>query len=196
MARIGDRKSPINGRLLRVALVFPGRDFTLERCFVGDAAIEALLLEDAQFDLGHVQPTPMLGGIMKLELPGDPPRLGRLKRFLQRRDLMRIEIVQHDANHRGFGVAFIHQPLHRVGEVELRPLRRHLHMPPTRLRLHEEKEVARAVAFVFVVIALQPPRLGEHTRDILERSCGIAPRRIDELLARKVVLAAQETEHA
>jgi crotonobetainyl-CoA:carnitine CoA-transferase CaiB-like acyl-CoA transferase len=41
-----------------------------------------------------------------------------------------------------------------------------------------------------------PPRLGEHTRDILERSCGIAPRRIDELLARKVVLAAQETEHA
>ena len=150
MARIGDRKAPINGRLLRVALVFPGRDFTLERCFVGDAAIEALLLEDAQFDLGHVQPAPMLGGIMKLELPGAPPRLGRLKRFLQRRDLMRIEIVQHDANDCGFWIAFVDQPLHGVGEVELRPLRRHLHMPPTRLRLHEEKEVARAVAFVFV----------------------------------------------
>lgn len=41
-----------------------------------------------------------------------------------------------------------------------------------------------------------PPRLGEHTRDILEHDCGIAPERIDELLAHKVVLAAQETEHA
>lgn len=41
-----------------------------------------------------------------------------------------------------------------------------------------------------------PPRLGEHTRDILERSCGIAPARIAELLARKVVLAAKEPEHA
>lgn len=41
-----------------------------------------------------------------------------------------------------------------------------------------------------------PPRLGEHTRDILERSCGLPPERIAELLARKVVLAAQETEHA
>jgi len=51
MARFGDRKSPINDRLLRVALMFPGRDFTLERCFIGDAAVEALLLKDAQLDL-------------------------------------------------------------------------------------------------------------------------------------------------
>lgn len=41
-----------------------------------------------------------------------------------------------------------------------------------------------------------PPRLGEHTKDILERCCGIAPERIAELLARKVVLAAKETEYA
>jgi len=85
---------------------------------------------------------------------------------------MRIEIVQHDANHRGFGVAFIHQPLHRVGEVALRPLRRHLHMPPASLRCHKEKEVARAVARIFVIIALRLARLGRQR----------LPRLLNELL--------------
>src|SRR5215475_1252923 len=101
----------------------------------------------------------MLGGVMQLELPGNPPRLRRLERFIQRRDLMRIEIVQHDPNHGGFGVAFVHQPLHRVGEVDLRALLRHLHMPPAGLRFHEEKKVTRAVALVFIIIALRPPWL-------------------------------------
>lgn len=41
-----------------------------------------------------------------------------------------------------------------------------------------------------------PPRLGEHTKDILGRCCGIAAERIAELLARKVAVAAPETEHA
>src|SRR5215510_11687261 len=86
---------------------------------------------------------------------------------------MRIEIVQHDADHRGFGIAFVHQPLHRVGEVDLRPLHCPLHMPPAGLGFHEEKEVARAVAGVFVVAALRPSRLGG------QRLPGL----LDELLA-------------
>src|SRR5262245_5228257 len=97
---------------------------------------------------------------MQLQLLGDPPRFSRLERFIQRRNLMRVEIVQHDTNHRGFRVAFVHQPLHRVGEVELGALLRHLHMPPASLRFHEEKEVTRAVTLVFVIIAQWPPRLG------------------------------------
>src|SRR4029077_19178659 len=54
---------------------------------------------------------------------------------------------------------FVHQPLHRVGEVDLRSLLRHLYMPPAGLRFHEEKKVARAVALVFIIIALRPPWL-------------------------------------
>src|SRR5262245_43014365 len=110
--------------------------------------------------LGHVQPTPVLGSVMQLQLPGNPSRLGRLERFVQRRDLMRIEIVQHDPNHAGFWVAFVHQPLHLVGEVDPRTLLRHMHMAPAGLRFHEEKKVARAVALVFVITALRLPWLG------------------------------------
>src|SRR5262245_44064979 len=73
---------------------------------------------------------------------------------------MGIEIVQHNPNHDGFWVTFVHQPLHRVGKVELGPLLRHLHMPPAGLGFHEEKKIARAVALVFVIIALRSPRLG------------------------------------
>src|SRR5262249_12555246 len=80
--------------------------------------------------------------------------------FVQRRDLMRIEIVQPDANHRSFWVAFVDQPLHGVGEVDLCALLCHLYMLPASLRFHKEKEVARVVALVFVIIALRPPRLG------------------------------------
>src|SRR5919206_1830826 len=176
LTRIGDREAPVNGGLLGVALLFPGRDLTHERGFVGDTAVEALLLEHTQLHLGHVQPAPMLGGVRQLQLPGDAPRLSRLERFIERRELMRIEIVQHHPNHRGFWVAFVHQPLHRMREVDLGPLLCHPHMPPASLRFHKEKEVARAVAGVFVIVALRPPRLSR------QRLPGL----LDELLARLI----------
>ena len=139
--------------------MFPGRDCSLERGFVGETMVEALLLQDAQLDLGHMQPAPVLGCAMQRQLPGNPPRLSRLKRFIQRRDLLRIAMVQHDPHPRGFGGAFVHQPLHRVGEVDLRSLLRPLHLPPAGLRFHEEKKVTRAVALVGIIIALRPPWL-------------------------------------
>ena len=124
------------------ALRFPGCDFTPECCFVGNTTVETVLLQDAQLDFGHVQPTPVLWWVMQLQFPGNLPRLGRFERFIQRRQLMRIEIVQHDPNPRGFGVACVHQPLYFMGEVDFRPLLRHMCMPPAGLRFYEEKEVA------------------------------------------------------
>ena len=70
---------------------------------------------------------------------------------------MGLEMVQHDAHHRGVWGAFVAQPRHGMGEVELRPLLFcHLPMPPARLRFHAEQEGARAVAGVCVIIALRP----------------------------------------
>src|SRR5215471_14150476 len=101
----------------------------------------------------------MLGGVMQLQLSGETPGLGRLERFIQRRDRMRVQIVQHHANHRRVWIACVDQPLHGVGEIDLRPLRRHLDMAPAGLWFYEKKQVARAVALICVIIALRPPQL-------------------------------------
>jgi len=59
LTRIGDRKAPINSRLLRIALVFPGRDCARERGFVGNTTVEALGLAEG-FPVVGVQKTTIL----------------------------------------------------------------------------------------------------------------------------------------
>jgi hypothetical protein len=93
-----------------MALLFSGCNCARQRGVVGHTAIEALVLEDAALDLGRGHPTPMHGCVVKLELPGDPPRFGRRERFVPRRELMRMEMIQHHAKHRGFWIAFVRQP--------------------------------------------------------------------------------------
>lgn len=48
-----------------VALLLPGGDFVLEFFAVGDAAVEALAAEDAQFDFRHVEPVSVLRRIVQ-----------------------------------------------------------------------------------------------------------------------------------
>src|SRR5215471_12962782 len=96
----------------------------------------------------------MFWGVMPLELPGNAPGLGRLERFVERRALMRVEIVQHHTNHLGFGVADVHQPLHFMSKVHLGALLRHLHVPPASLRFDTEEEIPGTIAFVLVIKAL------------------------------------------
>jgi hypothetical protein len=87
LACIRDGETSIDGDCSMLRWCSQPANVTLERHFVGDAAIEALVLKDTQLDLGHVQPTAMLWCVMQLQLPGDPPRLSRLERFIERRDL-------------------------------------------------------------------------------------------------------------
>ncbi len=48
---------PVDLHLLGIASLLPGRDFGLQCGQVGHPAVEALSLEDIQFDLRHVEPT-------------------------------------------------------------------------------------------------------------------------------------------
>ena len=72
---------------------------------------------------------------------------------------MGVEIVQHHTNHLGFGVADVHQPLHCLGKVHLGTLLGHMYVPLAALRFNKEKEIARAVACIFVIKALRLPWL-------------------------------------
>ncbi len=59
-------------------------------------SIQTLLDEDVEFDLGHVQPTAVLGRVDELETI--PQRFGRRgrKRLVERARAVSIEIVHHE----------------------------------------------------------------------------------------------------
>src|SRR6185369_6137063 len=152
-SRLRSRKLPVNRGSGCIASCLYGGQFPLEGSFGGDAPVQALAGEDTEFDFGHVEPTPMLGCIVKLQLLPNAVRLCRGKGLIERGELVDIEIVQDYPDHLGLGVALIDQPLHLVSEVLHGTLCRYRHVPPPRLGLTEEKEIAGAVAFVFIIIA-------------------------------------------
>src|SRR5262249_21647311 len=50
-------------------------------------------------------------------------------------------------------ITLIHQPLHLMREIELRAALCDLDASPSGLRLDKQKEVARAVAFILIIVA-------------------------------------------
>ncbi len=48
------------------------------------------------------------------------------------------------------GVRLVYQPLHFIRKVPRGAVLGHLHVPPARLRFDKEKEIARAIALVFI----------------------------------------------
>ena len=67
-----------------IATTLPGGDLGLETLALGDAAVQALGAENADFDFDHVQPTCMLGREVKLQAAQHPVRLARGKGLVER----------------------------------------------------------------------------------------------------------------
>ena len=76
-------ESPLARRSGTVARRDPGRHRTLHRGTIAQPAAKALALEDTQFDLGHVQPIPVLGRVVNLGLVGQPFGFGRRERLIE-----------------------------------------------------------------------------------------------------------------
>ena len=62
-----DGKTPMDLDLSLVAPFFPGTDRAAQPIGVGQAAVEAWTLSNADCDFRHVEPTGMLGGVVKLQ---------------------------------------------------------------------------------------------------------------------------------
>lgn len=59
-----------------------GGELPIDGGAVGNAAIKALVAQDAQLDLGHVEPTAVLWGVVNLQLLCQPQRLLQLERLV------------------------------------------------------------------------------------------------------------------
>src|SRR3954452_14078790 len=65
--RVLSRESPTHLGFPQVSVGFPRLDFADQEVDFIDATIEPLTRKDAQLGLRHVQPSPMLGGVVKLQ---------------------------------------------------------------------------------------------------------------------------------
>ena len=99
---------PVDGGSGDVSLRDQGLDLPPEGGFVGDALLEAAARQDAELDFRHIQPTAVLGGVVKLQPLGDAPGLRRWEGLVQGRCPMSVQIVQDQPHHLGFRVGFIH----------------------------------------------------------------------------------------
>ena len=95
-AGVGGCKVPVGLGMLGVAVAFPGGDFVNQRRLVGNAAVEALRGQDAEFGFGEFEPTAVLWSVVPFEALRQAAGFGGRKRFVKRSRAVDIEIVLDD----------------------------------------------------------------------------------------------------
>ena len=74
---------PIGFGVIAVSVGLPSGGFVYEGLLVGNAASEALRREDAEFGLGHIEPTAVLGRIVPFEAFDEPSGFDGWKGFVE-----------------------------------------------------------------------------------------------------------------
>ena len=88
-------EAPFNGASLCVSRFLPCIDFGLQGMVVGDASIQALAAEDANFDLGHVEPARVFGRVVKLDAAQELASRSLTQHIIETFPEMGVEVVQH-----------------------------------------------------------------------------------------------------
>ena len=109
---------PVGLGVVLVAVILPCVDFVGEDWLVGDAAIQTLRREHAEFGFCHVEPAAVLGRIMPFEALDEPARLGRGKGLIERGGLVGVEIVLHQHDFHRVGKMHVRQIPERMGIID------------------------------------------------------------------------------
>ena len=108
---------PVDGVWLIIAVDFPCGHLVSHLGDFGDATVEALALEGAEFDFGNIEPTAMFGCVMDFKTLSQSPGLWRWESVVKRADGMDIEIVHDQANFDGIGIATIEHVTDEEGPI-------------------------------------------------------------------------------
>ena len=71
---------------------------------IGDAPIQALATENANFDLCHVQPNCVLGGVAELHAPQELGGGATAQYIVKALSEVRVQVIEHQVNMSRFGV--------------------------------------------------------------------------------------------
>ncbi len=118
-----------------ITVGFPGGDFALEQGLGRNPLIQTLTRQDSQFGFHHIEPTAVLGRVMKLDALDQAPGFDRCKGFIEGRGRVNIQVVHDQPNAFGVREVNIDQFFHAQGEVQFRTAVGDDDMPPARQRL-------------------------------------------------------------
>ena len=70
-ASIADRETPVDGLVFAVALGNVGVDASSQSCLIANAAGQTGTRQNGEFHFGHIEPTAVLGRVVKFQPLGD-----------------------------------------------------------------------------------------------------------------------------
>ena len=163
---------PFDAGAAVVALLLPCRDFGSGLVVVCHSAIEALAAQDADFDLDHVEPTGVLGGVVEFQTAKHAPGFRRGQSAVKGRRAVGRELVEHDADLLGLGEMDIAKLAHAFSEVRCRTARGDLDLAPGPMGVEEDEKLGGTLALILEVKAFAPPWLGRDRRtDFADQQC-------------------------
>ena len=139
-ASILGRELPIYSSLHSIAIFAPQLSLTGELLPSGDATIQALSAHGTELDFRHVQPTAMFGSAVNPQPLGQAASLVRVKGFIERARLVRVEVVTHQDELGRIRKILFQKLLHLQCPIQLGPPLAHTHFAPGRQRLNEQKQ--------------------------------------------------------
>src|SRR4030042_6894885 len=99
-----------------IASGFNSRHLSFKGYFVRDMSAE-FTHQDTELSFSHIQPACVLWRVVKDDTPGNAVGLGRSKGFVERRELMDVEIVTNQIDPVGIGITDINEPTHLTRKV-------------------------------------------------------------------------------
>ena len=126
----GNCERPMDVALFRVSILFPRRHLADNVGFVVDATIQALTIQDVQFDLRHIQPATMFWRGVKFESIENTPCFFWWIGFVQTRPIVCVQVIFDDDHLSRKWKMYVHQLLDALGPVSPSTPIRDFHVPP------------------------------------------------------------------
>ena len=143
---------PFDGSLLGVSGVLPSTNFGLQSLSTSHASIQALSAEDANFNLGHVQPACVLGRVVELHAAQELGGRARSNHIVEAHSKLGVQVVQNQVNSACFGIGASEKLIDKGDEINFSAMGSNRGDSFTALGLDGHEQVGRAVAYVLVVL--------------------------------------------
>jgi hypothetical protein len=165
-AGVAGGELPIGLGVVFVSADLLGGDFLGQGWLVGDAPIETLAGQHADFRFSQIQPTAVLGRVMPFEPFDEAASHGGGERLIKRGSFVGAEVVLHENDLAGLGKVSVGQFLEHVGIAHSGVAVCNLNVAPALQWSEHHEQVGRAVALVLVIKAHSSPwfRCDRHPR--------------------------------